>query len=161
MLYLRINWQSICFRSDLPCDLSDYISNSLLLGVNLHNVIHLIIKNGHIVTNGMQSISQTMQNCFHCFSLPPANISTIETFSISHQFITSVLLNLADFNICIYLSLTQTAVIRNYGNLLVEISCSVPDGVVCFFTSYIYMVSGTNFFFFLTFSSLVCIYQFH
>ncbi|PIK38133.1 hypothetical protein BSL78_25018 [Apostichopus japonicus] len=33
------------------------------------------------------------------------------------------------------------AVIRNYGNLLVEISCSVPDGVVCFFTSYIYMES--------------------
>ncbi|KAJ8044735.1 General transcription and DNA repair factor IIH helicase subunit XPD [Holothuria leucospilota] len=33
------------------------------------------------------------------------------------------------------------AVIRNYGNLLAEISTSVPDGVVCFFTSYIYMES--------------------
>ncbi|KAH3856998.1 hypothetical protein DPMN_099595 [Dreissena polymorpha] len=32
------------------------------------------------------------------------------------------------------------AVIRNYGNLLVEMCSVVPDGVVCFFTSYIYMV---------------------
>jgi DNA excision repair protein ERCC-2 len=28
---------------------------------------------------------------------------------------------------------------RDYGELLVEISTSVPDGVVCFFTSYSYM----------------------
>ena len=33
-----------------------------------------------------------------------------------------------------------TAVIRNYGNLLVEMSGVVPDGIVCFFTSYTYMV---------------------
>ncbi|XP_059168670.1 general transcription and DNA repair factor IIH helicase subunit XPD-like [Physella acuta] len=31
------------------------------------------------------------------------------------------------------------AVTRNYGNLLVEVVTVVPDGVVCFFTSYIYM----------------------
>ncbi|XP_046567122.1 LOW QUALITY PROTEIN: general transcription and DNA repair factor IIH helicase subunit XPD-like [Haliotis rubra] len=31
------------------------------------------------------------------------------------------------------------AVIRNYGNLLVELSVIVPDGIACFFTSYIYM----------------------
>jgi len=34
-----------------------------------------------------------------------------------------------------------TAVIRNYGNLLVELSAVVPDGMVCFFPSYLYMVS--------------------
>ena len=34
------------------------------------------------------------------------------------------------------------AVIRNYGNLLVEMSASVPDGIVCFFVSYLYMVSS-------------------
>ncbi|XP_072032459.1 general transcription and DNA repair factor IIH helicase subunit XPD-like [Amphiura filiformis] len=33
------------------------------------------------------------------------------------------------------------AVIRNYGNLLVELSSIVPDGIVCFFTSYVYMES--------------------
>ncbi|XP_076318650.1 general transcription and DNA repair factor IIH helicase subunit Xpd isoform X2 [Tachypleus tridentatus] len=33
----------------------------------------------------------------------------------------------------------DTAVIRNYGNLLVEMATIVPDGVVCFFTSYLYM----------------------
>ncbi|XP_022090985.1 TFIIH basal transcription factor complex helicase XPD subunit-like isoform X1 [Acanthaster planci] len=31
------------------------------------------------------------------------------------------------------------AVIRNYGNLLVELCKIVPDGLVCFFTSYVYM----------------------
>ena len=33
------------------------------------------------------------------------------------------------------------AVIRNYGNLLTELAAVVPDGMVCFFTSYMYMVS--------------------
>ncbi|KAF0296353.1 General transcription and DNA repair factor IIH helicase subunit XPD [Amphibalanus amphitrite] len=33
------------------------------------------------------------------------------------------------------------AVIRNYGNLLVDMVTAVPDGVVCFFTSYMYMES--------------------
>lgn len=32
------------------------------------------------------------------------------------------------------------AVMRNYGNLLAELAASVPDGVVCFFPSYTYMV---------------------
>jgi len=31
------------------------------------------------------------------------------------------------------------AVVRNYGNLVLELSLVVPDGIVCFFTSYIYM----------------------
>ncbi|GAB6021689.1 General transcription and DNA repair factor IIH helicase subunit XPD [Chamberlinius hualienensis] len=31
------------------------------------------------------------------------------------------------------------AVVRNYGNLLVELVSAIPDGVVCFFTSYAYM----------------------
>ncbi|XP_022909302.1 general transcription and DNA repair factor IIH helicase subunit XPD [Onthophagus taurus] len=33
------------------------------------------------------------------------------------------------------------AVIRNYGQLLVEVATNVPDGVVCFFTSYLYLES--------------------
>lgn len=33
----------------------------------------------------------------------------------------------------------DVAVIRNYGNLLVEIATIVPDGMVCFFPSYLYM----------------------
>ncbi|XP_046751476.1 general transcription and DNA repair factor IIH helicase subunit XPD isoform X1 [Diprion similis] len=35
----------------------------------------------------------------------------------------------------------DVAVIRNYGQLLVEFSAAVPDGIVCFFTSYSYMES--------------------
>eukprot|EP00026_Physarum_polycephalum_P003399 Phypoly_transcript_03410.p1 GENE.Phypoly_transcript_03410~~Phypoly_transcript_03410.p1 ORF type:complete len:721 (+),score=86.18 Phypoly_transcript_03410:291-2165(+) len=31
------------------------------------------------------------------------------------------------------------AVVRNFGNVLVEMSAVVPDGLVCFFTSYLYM----------------------
>lgn len=37
--------------------------------------------------------------------------------------------------------LTPPAVIRNYGNLLLEMSAVVPDGIVAFFTSYQYMES--------------------
>lgn len=33
----------------------------------------------------------------------------------------------------------NTGVVRNYGNLLEELSGIVPDGMVCFFTSYRYM----------------------
>lgn len=36
-------------------------------------------------------------------------------------------------------SRNDVSVIRNYGNLLVELSSVVPDGIVCFFTSYLYM----------------------
>lgn len=32
--------------------------------------------------------------------------------------------------------------IRNYGNLLLEMSAVVPDGIVAFFTSYQYMESA-------------------
>ncbi|RWS22840.1 TFIIH basal transcription factor complex helicase XPD subunit-like protein [Leptotrombidium deliense] len=35
----------------------------------------------------------------------------------------------------------DTAVIRNYGNLLIEMAGVVPDGIVCFFPSYYYMES--------------------
>nr|CAG4643731.1 EOG090X01B4 [Lepidurus arcticus] len=31
------------------------------------------------------------------------------------------------------------AVIRNYGNLLLDMATAVPDGLVCFFTSYLYL----------------------
>lgn len=34
---------------------------------------------------------------------------------------------------------SDPSVIRNFGNLLVELSAVVPDGIVCFFTSYLYM----------------------
>ncbi|XP_076068552.1 general transcription and DNA repair factor IIH helicase subunit Xpd [Oratosquilla oratoria] len=33
------------------------------------------------------------------------------------------------------------AVVRNYGKLLVEMTTTVPDGMVCFFTSYLYLES--------------------
>lgn len=38
-----------------------------------------------------------------------------------------------------YESREDSAVIRNYGNLLVEVAAIVPDGIVCFFTSYLYL----------------------
>lgn len=33
----------------------------------------------------------------------------------------------------------DAAVIRNYGNLILELAAIVPDGIVVFFTSYLYM----------------------
>ena len=47
--------------------------------------------------------------------------------------------------VCVYFifvwlhSSPSAAVIRNYGNLLLEMSGVVPDGIVAFFTSYMYM----------------------
>lgn len=35
----------------------------------------------------------------------------------------------------------DAAVIRNYGNLLGDMSTVIPDGIACFFPSYEYMVS--------------------
>lgn len=35
----------------------------------------------------------------------------------------------------------DVAVIRNYGQLLLEFANVVPDGIVCFFTSYLYLES--------------------
>ncbi|XP_014248544.1 general transcription and DNA repair factor IIH helicase subunit XPD [Cimex lectularius] len=40
-----------------------------------------------------------------------------------------------------YESREDVAVVRNYGQLLVEVCTVVPDGVVCFFTSYLYLES--------------------
>lgn len=40
---------------------------------------------------------------------------------------------------CTTVILHTPAVIRNYGNLLLELSAVVPDGIVAFFTSYQYM----------------------
>ncbi len=39
-----------------------------------------------------------------------------------------------------YESRGDSAVVRNYGNLLAEMSGIVPDGIACFFPSYEYMV---------------------
>ncbi|OAG30001.1 DNA excision repair protein ERCC-2 [Nematocida displodere] len=39
---------------------------------------------------------------------------------------------------------SEPAVVRNYGNLLLEISAVVPDGLVCFFSSYRYMEEAVS-----------------
>ncbi|KAI5192792.1 DNA excision repair protein ERCC-2 [Nematocida sp. AWRm77] len=38
----------------------------------------------------------------------------------------------------------EPAVVRNYGNLLLEMSSTVPDGLVCFFPSYKYMEEAVS-----------------
>lgn len=40
-----------------------------------------------------------------------------------------------------YQSREDIAVIRNYGQLMIEAAKTIPDGIVCFFTSYMYMES--------------------
>ncbi|KAI5192587.1 DNA excision repair protein ERCC-2 [Nematocida minor] len=39
---------------------------------------------------------------------------------------------------------TEPAVVRNYGNLLLEMAVSVPDGLVCFFPSYKYLEEAVS-----------------
>lgn len=43
-----------------------------------------------------------------------------------------------DSHVTVYIA----AVIRNYGNLLADMSAVVPDGMACFFPSYEYMVGS-------------------
>lgn len=33
------------------------------------------------------------------------------------------------------------AVVRNFGNILIDMAKCIPDGIACFFPSYIYMES--------------------
>ena len=41
-----------------------------------------------------------------------------------------------------YEARADAAVVRNYGNLLADMSAVIPDGIACFFPSYEYMVRG-------------------
>ena len=34
---------------------------------------------------------------------------------------------------------SDAGVVHNYGRMLVELSATIPDGIVCFFVSYLYM----------------------
>mmetsp|Transcript_42887 Transcript_42887/g.167579 ORF Transcript_42887/g.167579 Transcript_42887/m.167579 type:complete len:98 (-) Transcript_42887:3158-3451(-) len=38
-----------------------------------------------------------------------------------------------------FISRDDLSVVRNYGNLVIELATHVPDGMVVFFTSYVYM----------------------
>jgi len=62
-----------------------------------------------------------------------------DTFLV-HSVWQTILLN-TNRHVAMVIVFCYTAVIRNYGNLLLEVSATVPDGVVCFFPSYDYMVS--------------------
>uniref|UniRef100_A0A8C5QHE9 General transcription and DNA repair factor IIH helicase subunit XPD n=1 Tax=Leptobrachium leishanense TaxID=445787 RepID=A0A8C5QHE9_9ANUR len=48
-------------------------------------------------------------------------------------------MTLARVCLCPMVGFPSRSVMRNYGNLLLEMSAVVPDGIVCFFTSYQYM----------------------
>ena len=56
------------------------------------------------------------------------------------NFVIDFLLCCTNLKVILFL-ISLIAVMRNYGNLLVEMSAVVPDGIVCFFVSYQYMVS--------------------
>jgi len=60
---------------------------------------------------------------------------------LTHKIVPELTYNVSSGTLnCTVLLLDVAAVIRNYGNLLVELSAVVPDGMVCFFPSYLYMV---------------------
>ncbi|XP_057315207.1 general transcription and DNA repair factor IIH helicase subunit XPD-like isoform X1 [Hydractinia symbiolongicarpus] len=71
----------------------------------------------------------------------PVNMSTF-TMTLSRQCVMPMICSKGNDQVAIsskFETREDMAVIRNYGNLLVEMSASVPDGVVCFFVSYLYM----------------------
>lgn len=71
----------------------------------------------------------------------PVNMSTF-TMTLARQCVMPLICSKGNDQVAIsskFETREDMAVIRNYGNLLVEMSASVPDGVVCFFVSYLYM----------------------
>ncbi|XP_066911999.1 general transcription and DNA repair factor IIH helicase subunit XPD-like [Clytia hemisphaerica] len=73
----------------------------------------------------------------------PANIATF-TMTLSRQCVMPMICSKGNDQVAIsskFETREDMAVIRNYGNLLVEMTASVPDGIVCFFVSYLYMES--------------------
>ncbi|CAH1793252.1 unnamed protein product [Owenia fusiformis] len=73
----------------------------------------------------------------------PVNMASF-TMTLARQCICPMIVSRGNDQVAIsskFESREDIAVIRNYGNLLVELSASVPDGVVAFFTSYVYMES--------------------
>jgi DNA excision repair protein ERCC-2 len=69
-------------------------------------------------------------------------LATSFTMTLSRQCICPLIVTKGNDQVAVtskFESRNDIAVIRNYGNLLVEMSAIVPDGVVCFFTSYLYM----------------------
>ncbi|KAI0210009.1 General transcription and DNA repair factor IIH helicase subunit XPD [Lamellibrachia satsuma] len=66
------------------------------------------------------------------------------TMTLSRQCICPMIVTRGNDQVAIsskYETREDPAVIRNYGNLLTELAAVVPDGMVCFFTSYMYMES--------------------
>ncbi|XP_065662190.1 general transcription and DNA repair factor IIH helicase subunit XPD isoform X2 [Hydra vulgaris] len=71
----------------------------------------------------------------------PVNMSTF-TMTLARQCVLPIICSKGNDQVAISSSFQtrdDMAVIRNYGNLLVEMSASVPDGIACFFVSYLYM----------------------
>ncbi|XP_064600102.1 general transcription and DNA repair factor IIH helicase subunit XPD-like [Liolophura sinensis] len=73
----------------------------------------------------------------------PVTMATF-TMSLSRVCICPMIVSRGNDQVAIsskYETREDIAVVRNYGNLLVELATIVPDGLVCFFTSYVYMES--------------------
>eukprot|EP00794_Sanderia_malayensis_P020345 gene20345-22348_t len=71
----------------------------------------------------------------------PVNMATY-TMTLSRACICPMIVSKGNDQVAIsskFETREDMAVIRNYGNLLVEFSAVVPDGIVCFFVSYLYM----------------------
>jgi len=71
----------------------------------------------------------------------PVNMATF-TMTLARSCICPMIISKGNDQVAIsskFESRDDIAVIRNYGNLLVELSAAVPDGLVCFFVSYLYM----------------------
>lgn len=69
-------------------------------------------------------------------------VSTSFTMTLARQCILPMIVSKGNDQVAMssrYESREDISVIRNYGNLLVEVAAAVPDGIVCFFTSYLYL----------------------
>ena len=91
--------------------------------IDTHNIMESNVMESNVIQSNVMNTPTT--------SLNLRRESSIDTHNLSK---TSIDTMTTSFNLR-----REPSIVRNYGNLLVRLSQTVPDGIVCFFPSYLYL----------------------
>ncbi|CAK7300477.1 General transcription and DNA repair factor IIH helicase subunit XPD [Vulpes lagopus] len=124
-------------------DLADFSPLTLL--ANFATLVSTYAKGFTIIIEPFDDRTPTIANPILHFSCMDASLAIKPVFErFQSVIITSGIIGRGNDQVAIsskFETREDIAVIRNYGNLLLEMSAVVPDGIVAFFTSYQYMES--------------------
>ncbi|XP_042296844.1 general transcription and DNA repair factor IIH helicase subunit XPD isoform X2 [Sceloporus undulatus] len=122
-------------------DISDFSPITLIS--NFATLVSTYSKGFTIIIEPFDDRTPTIMNPILHFSCMDASIAIKPVFErFQSVIITSGIVGRGNDQVAIsskFETREDMAVIRNYGNLLLEMSAIVPDGIVAFFTSYQYM----------------------